>query len=81
MSHPTQENKDDKKRDKNPNQTRTTAREDAPVEQEAAVERGERIATGKAIARGGKGEGDVAGATPSSKSSPNPKDEKSFGSE
>jgi hypothetical protein len=37
--------------------------EDHPVEQDPAVERGERIQTGKAIARGGKDEGFVAGAT------------------
>ena len=34
-----------------------------PVEEEPAVERGERIATGKAIARGGKSTGQVPGAT------------------
>lgn len=36
---------------------------DHPVEREAAVERGERIDTGKTIARGGKQSGHVAGAT------------------
>ena len=36
---------------------------DLPVEKDNAVERGERIATGKAIARGGEETGDVPGAT------------------
>lgn len=36
---------------------------DHPVEQDLAVERGERIATGKTIARGGKETGHVPGAT------------------
>lgn len=37
--------------------------EDDSVEDEPAVERGERIDTGKAIARGGKETGKVPGAT------------------
>jgi len=37
--------------------------EDHPVEQDPAVERGERIHTGKTIARGGKEDGNVPGAT------------------
>lgn len=37
--------------------------EDHPTEDEPAVERGERIATGKSIARGGKEAGHVSGAT------------------
>jgi hypothetical protein len=37
--------------------------ENPPVEEEAAVERGERIDTGKTIARGGKEPGHVPGAT------------------
>ena len=36
---------------------------DHPAEQDPAVERGERIQTGKAIARGGKESGHVPGAT------------------
>ena len=40
---------------------------DEPVEADPAVERGERIQTGKAIARGGGGDAPVKGATPSSK--------------
>jgi hypothetical protein len=36
---------------------------DPPVEEEPAVERGERIDTGKTIARGGKETGHVPGAT------------------
>jgi hypothetical protein len=36
---------------------------DAPVEQDPAVERGERIDTGKTIHRGGKTTGYVPGAT------------------
>jgi hypothetical protein len=38
---------------------------DSPVEQDPAVERGERIDTGKTIARGGKTDGHVPGATES----------------
>ncbi|MFO0877456.1 MAG: hypothetical protein U0840_08780 [Gemmataceae bacterium] len=37
--------------------------EDLPVEKDPAVERGERINIGKSIARGGKEDGDIAGAT------------------
>jgi hypothetical protein len=37
--------------------------EDHPIEEEPAVERGERIDTGKTIARGGKETGHVPGAT------------------
>lgn len=37
---------------------------DNPVEEDPAVERGERIATSKRIARSGKEQGDVPGATP-----------------
>jgi hypothetical protein len=36
---------------------------DHPLEKEPAVERGERIETGKSIARGGKDTGHVPGAT------------------
>lgn len=36
---------------------------DHPVEEDAAVERGERIDTGKTISRGGKDAGHVPGAT------------------
>jgi hypothetical protein len=36
---------------------------DHPVEEDPAVERGERIDTGKTIARGGKESGHVPGAT------------------
>jgi len=36
---------------------------DHPVEQDPAVERGERLDTGKTIARGGKEKGSVPGAT------------------
>ena len=43
---------------------REQARPAAP-EGDAAAERGERIATGKDIARGGKRSGEVPGATPS----------------
>ena len=39
-------------------------------EQEPAIERGERIATGKAIARGGRDSGFVPGAQPDSDSKP-----------
>jgi hypothetical protein len=40
---------------------------DAPIEADPAVERGERIQTGKAIARGGGGDAPVKGATPDTK--------------
>ena len=50
---------------------RTTQQKDS-VEDEPAVERGERIATGKAIARGGHESGEVAGTdAQSSGKSPN----------
>jgi hypothetical protein len=39
---------------------------DHPVEQDPAVERGERIRTGKTIARGGKTSGHVPGASEAS---------------
>jgi hypothetical protein len=40
-----------------------TGTADRPVEEDPAVERGERIDTGKTIARGGKETGHVPGAT------------------
>jgi hypothetical protein len=43
-----------------PDEQRT---ENPPIEEEPAVERGERIDTGKTIARGGKETGHVPGAT------------------
>jgi hypothetical protein len=49
-----------------PNQPKNSrsANSDNPVEEDPAVERGERIATSKMIARSGKDQGDVPGATP-----------------
>ena len=41
----------------------TTPKADHPVERDPAVERGERIATSKDIARGGKKQGFVPGAS------------------
>ena len=63
---------------KKPSPPRKTQRETAPEtqqderqspEQEPAIERGERIATGKAIARGGRDSGFVPGAQPDAKNS------------
>lgn len=52
---------------KNPEPQRETTPSDPAarekIENDPAVERGERIATGKQIARGGKATGDVPGAT------------------
>lgn len=53
--------KDEIEEQKEADQERTTP------ENEPAVERGERIATGKAIARGGKSTGFVPGAVPDRK--------------
>lgn len=64
MKNPQHENKVPRDFDKSDERPRAISKEDPPVEQEPAVERGERIATGKAIARGGKSHGKVAGATP-----------------
>lgn len=55
---------EDRKPDREKDEDRDRPPEDQPVEQEAAVERGERIDTGKDIARGGKRQGHVPGATP-----------------
>lgn len=44
------------------------------VEDDPAVDRGERIATGKGIARGGKDSGFVAGADPQPQSGSDAKD-------
>jgi hypothetical protein len=49
-----------KPREKQPESERA---DDPPVGQDAAVERGERIEDGKTIARGGKTDGHVPGAT------------------
>ena len=51
-------------RQKSPSSPKPTAPpQDHPVEEDPAAERGERIHTGKIIARGGKETGDVEGAT------------------
>jgi hypothetical protein len=42
------------------------------MQEEPDAERGERIETGKAIARGGRSEGQVPGATESEKNQQNP---------
>lgn len=55
--------KTDRKKPSSTSPDRTKEEPGRSVEEDPAVERGERIATGKQIARGGKTSGDVDGAT------------------
>lgn len=63
MTEPTPTQSDTKQTQKQKPQ-QTTDREPDSVEDVPAVDRGERIATGKGIARGGKDSGFVPGADP-----------------